>query len=48
MTPHVRLSVGLFIKYCVLPQNIVIFLNSVISAAALVFYLPDVCTPYIH
>ena len=29
-----------FIKYCVFPINVVIFLNSAISAAALVFYLP--------
>ena len=28
-----------FIKYCVFPINVVIFLNSAISAAALVFYL---------
>ena len=33
-----------FIKYCVFPQNVVIFLNSVSSAASLVFYLPGVCT----
>ena len=26
------------------PENVVIFLNSARSAAALVFYLPDVCT----
>ena len=39
-----RLMLGnmyrVFIKYCVFPQNVVIFLNSVSSAAALVFYLP--------
>ena len=29
-----------FIKYCVFPENVVIFLNSDSSAAALVFYLP--------
>ena len=34
---------GVF-KYCVFPQNFVIFLNSDSSAAALVFYLPCVCT----
>ena len=28
-----------FIKYCVFPENVVIFLNSASSAAALVFYL---------
>ena len=33
-----------FIKYCVFPYNFVIFLNSASSAAALVFYLPGVCT----
>ena len=34
-----------FIKYCVFPQNVVIFLKSASSAAALlVFYLPGVCT----
>ena len=35
-----------FIKYCIFPENFVIFLNSVSSAAALVFYLPGryVCT----
>ena len=33
-----------FIKYCVFPSNFVIFLNSASSAAALVFYLPGVCT----
>ena len=36
-------------KFCSLnivffPQNVVIFLNSANSAAALVFYLPGVCT----
>ena len=31
------------IKYCVFPQNVVIFLNSASSAVALVFYLP-LCT----
>ena len=29
-----------FIKYCVFPQNDLIFLNSASSAVALVFYLP--------
>ena len=34
-----------FIKYCVFfPEYFVIFLNSASYAAALVFYLPDVCT----
>ena len=33
-----------FIEYCVFPENFVIILNSAISAAALVFYLPGVCT----
>ena len=32
-----------FIKNCVFPQKVVIFLNSVSSAASLVFYLPGVC-----
>ena len=32
------------IKHCVFPQNVVIFLNSESSAAALVIYLPSVCT----
>ena len=34
----------MFIKYCVSPYNVTIFLNSASSAAALVFYLPGVCT----
>ena len=34
----------LFIKYCVFYLKFVIFLNSVGSASALVFYLPGVCT----
>ena len=34
----------MFIKYCVFPYNFEIFLNSARSAAALVFYLPCVCT----
>ena len=33
-----------FIEYCVFPEIFLIILNSVISAAALVFYLPGVCT----
>ena len=33
-----------FRKNCVFSLNFVIFLNSVISVAALVFYLPGVCT----
>ena len=33
-----------FMKYCVLPGNFAIILNSASSAAALVFYLPGVCT----
>ena len=33
-----------FIKYCVFPLKFWIFLNSASSAAALVFYLPCVCT----
>ena len=33
-----------FIKYCFFPLKFVIFLNSASSAAALVFYLPGVCT----
>ena len=33
-----------FIKYCVFPYNFLNFLNSACSAAALVFYLPGVCT----
>ena len=31
-------------KYCVFPENFVFVLNSDSSAAALVFYLPGVCT----
>ena len=34
----------MFNKYCVFSYNFVIFLNSGSSAAALVFYLPGVCT----
>ena len=34
----------MFIKYCVFPKNVMIFLNSASSAAALVFYLSGVCT----
>ena len=38
-----------FIKYCVFfPLNVVIFLNFASSAAALVFYLPGVCTIYLY
>ena len=34
-----------FIKYCVFfPSNFVIILNSASSAAAMVFYLPVMCT----
>ena len=33
-----------FIKYCVFSLKFVIFLNCASSAAALVFYLPGVCT----
>ena len=33
-----------FIKYCVFSLKFGIFLNSASSAAALVFYLPCVCT----
>ena len=33
-----------FIKYCVFPYFFFNFLNSASSAAALVFYLPGVCT----
>ena len=36
-----QISYRVFIKYCVFPLN---FLNSASSAAALVFYLPGVCT----
>ena len=39
-----RAQYRVFIKYCVFPYNFVIFLNSASSAAALVFYLPGVCT----
>ena len=39
-----QLLYRVFIKYCVFPQNGVIFLNSASSATALVFYLPLVCT----
>ena len=37
-----------FIKYCVLSFNFLIFLNSASSAAALVFYLPGMCTHTDH
>ena len=37
-------SYRVFIKYCVSPENVEIFLNSVSSAALLVFYLTGVCT----
>ena len=33
-----------FLRYCVFFLNFVIFLNSASSAAALVFYLPGLCT----
>ena len=33
-----------FIKYCVFSINLEIFLSSVSSAAALVYYLPGVCS----
>ena len=33
-----------FIKYCVFPKKKLNFLSSASSAAALVFYLPSVCT----
>ena len=39
LTKSIRYRV--FIKYCVFPLN---FLNAASSAAALVFYLPGVCT----
>ena len=41
------ISYRVFIKYCVFfsfQENVLIFLNSASSAAALVFYLPGVCT----
>ena len=41
---HFPFLYRVFIKYCVFPKNFVIFLNSASSAAALVFYLPGVCT----
>ena len=43
MYPHHK-RYRVFIKYCVFPQYSVIFLNSASSAAALVLYLPGVCT----
>ena len=39
-----ELSYRVFIKYCVFSLKIFNFLNSASSAAALVFYLPGVCT----
>ena len=39
-----RNTYRVFIKYCVFPLKFWIFLNSASSAAALVFYLPGVCT----
>ena len=42
---HMYFIYRVFIKYCVFfPENFVIFLNSASSAAALVFYLPGMCT----
>ena len=38
------LSTGCSLKIVFFPLNFVIFLNSASSAAALVFYLPGVCT----
>ena len=39
-----RIRYRVFIRYCVFTKNFVIFLNSASTAAALVFYLPGVCT----
>ena len=39
-----EITYRLFIKYCVFPFLNLNFLNSASSAAALVFYLPCVCT----
>ena len=36
---RVKANYRVFIKYCVFPLSVVIFLNSASSAAALVFYL---------
>ena len=41
---YYTINYRVFINYCVFPLNFVIFLNSASSAAALVFYLPGVCT----
>ena len=38
------LSTGCSLNIVFFPQNVVNFLNSASSAAALVFYLPGVCT----
>ena len=35
---------SVFINYCVFSYNFGLFLNSASSAAALVFYLPGMCT----
>ena len=37
---YINIIYRVFIKYCVFLSNVVIFLNSASSAAALVFYLP--------
>ena len=39
-----RATTGCSLNVVFFPQNFVIFLNSAKSAAALVFYLPGVCT----
>ena len=44
VTRSLRLSNRVFIKYCVFSLKFCDFLNSASSAAALVFYLPGVCT----
>ena len=41
---YLRERYRVLINYCVFPYNFVIFLNSASFAAALVFYLPGVCT----
>ena len=41
---RVKVNCTGFGRYRVFPSNVVVFLNSASSAAALVFYLPGVCT----
>ena len=42
--PRLVSATGCSLNIVFFPSNVVIFLNSASSAAALVFYLPGVCT----